>query len=75
MTTEQPKFGVLDHAFRDMMLEIEHQMRVSRNNFFGNVKLELTYNNGTLSFVRVSSERTMKSDQDKQSGRPKLTQG
>jgi hypothetical protein len=75
VTTEQPKFGVLDHAFRDMMLEIEHQMRVSRNNFFGNVKLELTYNNGTLSFVRVSSERTMKSDQDKQSGRPKLTQG
>jgi hypothetical protein len=58
-----------------MMLEIEHQMRASRNNFFGNVKLELTYNNGTLSFVRVSSERTMKSDQDKQSGRPKLTQG
>jgi hypothetical protein len=75
VTTEQPKFGVLDHAFRDMMLEIEHQMRASRNNFFGNVKLELTYNNGTLSFVRVSSERTMKSDQDKQSGRPKLTQG
>ena len=57
------------------MLEIEHQMRASRNNFFGNVKLELTYNNGTLSFVRVSSERTMKSDQDKQSGRPKLTHG
>jgi hypothetical protein len=72
---DSPKFGILDHAFRDMMLEVEHQMRTSRNNFFGNVKLELTYNNGTLSFVRVSSERTMKSDPDKQSGRPRLTQG
>lgn len=75
MSEEKPKFGVLDHAFRDMMLEIEHQFRASRNNFFGNVKLELTYNAGNLSFVRVSSERTMKSDADKQSGKPKLTQG
>ena len=57
------------------MLEIEHQMRVSRNNFFGSVKLELTYKGGSLFLVEVSSARTMKSVSDSQTGKPKLTQG
>lgn len=71
----RPKLSVLDHAVRDLMLEVEHQLRFSQNKFFGSVKLELTYNDGTLSLVKVSSERTMKTEKSKLDSRPRLTQG
>jgi hypothetical protein len=69
------KLHDLDAAIKELLIEIEHQFRASRNNFFGNVKLELTYNWGNLSLVRVSSERTVKTEPEKQSDKAKSRQG
>ena len=59
MANDSGRFNLLDHGIKELMMEIEHQMRISQKKFFGCVKLELTYRDGSLFLVKVQADRTL----------------